>query len=241
MAEFVGGQTAVCTPVLFVMILAVLVIGCRQWRATPTHLRMILLSAGLPLLFFAGCALRKKPEANWPVFCYFPGTLLVGAYLAGNWAGRRRFWAKLAVQVALVGTLLISVPELVWRIDSSLRTPQWDEMFGWRELARRVDKLAQVRPVLGQDYRYAAELEFYLPGQPPVWQVEDWRALRRTQYDYFPGPRPNPDRYASYVLVRRWMPDLPSSGSYNQYSVYSFPWTVNGHHVRTSWIGISHK
>lgn len=198
--DYIGGQLGVCTPVLFILCLAVLFIFARR-KNNPAYIQILLFSSALPLLFFAYSSTRHHVEANWPVFAYFPAVILVAVYLAENWGPRRVAWAELAIIVAFIGTLIIHAPELVWKITPKLGTPQWDHLFEWRQLAvNEVAPQMLESPVFAADYEYAAELSFYLPDQPDIWPLSD--PARPTAFDFFPDV-PGPQSFQRIVLVRR--------------------------------------
>jgi 4-amino-4-deoxy-L-arabinose transferase-like glycosyltransferase len=198
--DYAGGQIAICTPVLLGVCVGALVIYWLR-KNQPMHIRILLLSATAPLLFFGWSATHRRVEANWPMFAYFPAIILFAIYLAENWGKRRVFWAELAIIVAVVATVVIQFPELAWRVSPKIGSPQWDNLFGWRDLA--VKEIAPLRldsPVFTADYEYAAELSFYLPNQPEVRPLAD--PTRPTAFDFF-GDAASPQSFARVVLVRK--------------------------------------
>jgi 4-amino-4-deoxy-L-arabinose transferase-like glycosyltransferase len=198
--DYIGGQFAVCTPVLFILCIAVLFIYARR-KNNPLRIQILLFSAVVPLLFFLYSSTRHHVEGNWPVFAYFPAVILVAVFLSENWTPRWVGLAELAIIVAFIATLVIHSPELVWRIAPKIGTPQWDHLFAWHELAvNEVQPQIFDSPVFTGDYEYAAELSFYLPGQTPVWPLPD--PTRPTAFDFFPNV-PNPQTFDRLVLVRR--------------------------------------
>jgi 4-amino-4-deoxy-L-arabinose transferase-like glycosyltransferase len=196
---YIGGQFAVSTPIVFFLLMFVLWIYARR-RHNPMHVRILLLSTAVPLLFFALSALHHRPEANWPMFAYLPGTLLIAHYLGEHWTRRREAWARLAVIVALFGTIFIHSPELGWALFPRMHMPPWEQQFGWRELAQKVDSLRDQAPVYSVDYSYASELSFYLAGRPDVWPLPG--SDRPTAFDDIPG-YPPVSRFDRVILVRK--------------------------------------
>jgi hypothetical protein len=152
-------------------------------------------------VFFGISAVRRHVEGNWPMFAYVPGVLLVSKYLGEKWEQPRVFWAELAVMVALVMTVVMHAPSLVWRVAPSVGTPQWDHLYGWSELAKNgVEPVREDSPIFAADYEYASELTFYLADRPEVWPLAD--PTRKTAFDFFPG-KTDPQSYSRVVLVRR--------------------------------------
>jgi 4-amino-4-deoxy-L-arabinose transferase-like glycosyltransferase len=200
LVNYIGGQIAICTPVLLGVCLAALVIYWRR-KSNPMHIRILLYAATVPLVFFGLSAIRRRVEANWPMFTYFPAIILFAIYLSENWGRRRVAWAELAVIVALVVTIVIHFPEAAWKISPRAGSPQWDNLFGWRDLAvRDVEPLRFDSPVFTADYEYASELSFYLPNQPEVRPLPD--QARPTEFDFFGDQSPSAS-FPRVVLVRR--------------------------------------
>ena len=67
-----------------------------------------------------------------------------------------------------------------------------NDFYGWREMAHAVDRARFGAPIVAGRHQDAAELAFYLPGQPDVWvfSLRDTAGHldnRATAFDYFPG------------------------------------------------------
>jgi len=201
--EYIGGQLAVATPVLFAMGVAAIIAAINR-KPINTITRILLFSTLVPLIYFAYAAIgRKRIEGNWPVFAYVPMTLLIVGYVSQTCLRDRIRWFKLAVIVALAGTILINVPEVAWMIYPKMHASKWDEPFGWRELATHVNLKAQANgfaDIFTSDYEYAAELSFYLPGQPTIFPLEG--SDRPTEYDYM-SPHPTAAQSPRIVYVRK--------------------------------------
>jgi 4-amino-4-deoxy-L-arabinose transferase-like glycosyltransferase len=198
--DYAGGQIAICTPVLLGVCVAALAIYWPR-KNNPMAVRILLFSATVPLLFFGWSATHRRVEANWPMFAYFPAVILFANYLAEDWGRRRVFWAEVAIKIAVVATIAIQFPEFFWKLSPKIGSPQWDNLFGWRDLAaREVEPLRLDSPVFTADYEYASELSFYLPNQPDVRPLAD--ATRATAFDFF-RDSPAPKSFARVVLVRR--------------------------------------
>ena len=198
--DYVGGQLAVCTPVLLCVCIAALVVYWRC-RDNPMPVRILLYSATTPLIFFALSATRRRVEGNWPAFAYFPAIMLFARYLGESWSRPRVFWAELAVAVAACITVVLHAPDLVWKVSPRLGSPQWDHLYGWRQLAHRdVEPLRLGCPIFAADYEYASELAYYLPPGSDVRPFTD--PARPTAFDFF-GDQTPPTAFDRVVLVRR--------------------------------------
>ncbi len=119
LAAYVGGQAMVWTPILFAVTLVALFGGWRNYRRIAQVDRMLLWCATVPLILFAAASWRKLGEVNWPMFTWFPASLLIGRYLMNDVTGARRRWVwegcKLALVFAIVLHLLLvpGVPRLL--------------------------------------------------------------------------------------------------------------------------------
>ena len=65
--QFIASQFVVLMPILFCMGLLAVGHDLRQWKSQSLPWRMILISAVLPLAFFAISARRHRAELNWPI------------------------------------------------------------------------------------------------------------------------------------------------------------------------------
>jgi 4-amino-4-deoxy-L-arabinose transferase-like glycosyltransferase len=241
LAEYLGAQFAIATPVMFGLFVWVMGVYWTRRRLAP-HLKIILVAGTLPLVFFALTSFHKRGNANWPIFAYFPLTLLVAEYLSENWAGRRAHVATFGVKVALGSMILIHLPDLFMPI--GVGNPQWFRIFGWRELAQKVDPMRQGSPVFTTDYEYASELSFYLPDHPLIWPV---RAERPTVFDQLPGYQP-PGAFDRIVLVRLEhktdQADLAANlfkDNFNHVQTIEWDFKKYGHLIRTSLISVYTK
>jgi 4-amino-4-deoxy-L-arabinose transferase-like glycosyltransferase len=168
---FLGGQTGVLSPVIFVgMILIMFWPGLTkpQERIEVTYL----LALFAPLfLFYLLISFQQTSQANWAAAAYVGGLIL----LAFKWSrlAVRLAWARWAgiigLTVALVETA--SLHETAWLHLPAGKDPL-DRARGSRDLAAKIDSLttrtgAQV--IIANKYMTAALLSFYLGGQPETF------------------------------------------------------------------------
>ncbi|MBX7245213.1 MAG: glycosyltransferase family 39 protein [Candidatus Sumerlaeaceae bacterium] len=196
-AAYVGSQAGIYTPVLFAIGMLVLWRGWRQYRAVPMPWKILLWNATVPFAFFGLTSFRTMAQGNWPGFAYFPLTVLIACWVAANPFPRRRRWAWAGAAVALVINLWFHFPELGWACGIKIRN-KTDQMFGWRECGRILDKLGKDRLVVANRLYYAGEATFYMKGQPDVWALN--YDSRSNAYDYFEG-KPDLTRHDSVLLV----------------------------------------
>jgi len=207
--EYMAGQFVVYTPILFVAGLAATWGWWRGWwrgsRGLGTAERMVLMCATVPLVFFAVSSFRHKTEANWPVFAYFPMTIILAKWAAegaGEMGISRADWVTKGVALGLAGAVVLHVPEMIRLVPVRWmeKIPsRWEEAFGWKDFGKEMDALNAAGELYCTSYEYASEASFYMRGNPQVWLIA---TDRPTAYDYFPG-RPLPASLGRVVCVTR--------------------------------------
>jgi 4-amino-4-deoxy-L-arabinose transferase-like glycosyltransferase len=139
----------------------------RGIKRPPDPARLALaLSFWVPFLFFWAASAKGSAEANWPAPAYMSLVILGVAGLREStkgWAWK----ASVAFGLALVGLVYAQAirPFLHLKGDPTANAR------GWRELAYCVQELRKGYPNLilaAPRYQEAAELSFYLPGNPLV-------------------------------------------------------------------------
>jgi 4-amino-4-deoxy-L-arabinose transferase-like glycosyltransferase len=179
--QFLGSQLGLVTPILFILILLVWWDGLRKrWLDQMSPQEWILWCCSFPLfLFFLCLSILTKVAGNWPAPAYFGAALLLVASLQR----RQRLnstWVRWGLIVAFSMTVLVHwqaaspflpISQSRAGLDSASRVD------GWRNLARQVDTLRMELPgksfVGTKTYQMAAELGFYLPGQPRTLIIQD--------------------------------------------------------------------
>ncbi len=177
---YLGGLLLTWTPVLFVVTVAAMVVSLRQFRSQRNTVRLVLITAVLPLALFAYSSFHKKVEANWPAMAFAPAVVILAIWAQQNFA-KRKGLLSLGWKIALVFTVIAHIPELA--LMAHIRIVPANDVFGWQQLAQWVDDSNDGAPVFCSNYQNAAELSFYLKGQPEVWSVNTDR--RSNAYDYF--------------------------------------------------------
>ncbi len=197
--EMIGGQVGLASPILFVLMAAVVWVALRDgWRtrsvAAPTdeqarRFALAVISV-VPLAFFAVSAWRRPVEANWPAMLY-PSAMLLLATSGAFWACGR-WWkgglAFAAVLLAIVGVqahtpiLPLAPPK-----DPIARAHGWEALAASVHRARNDAYLTGTvdRWVAANRYQDASELAFHLPDQPVLFSLN--LASRTNQYDLWPN------------------------------------------------------
>jgi len=204
--RFVGLQSLMVSPLLWLAVMAAPFLAARRWRE-PSFRVAALFSLPLVLIMTAVSPFHWV-KGNWGAPAY-PAALLAGAALALEawdraWV-RRLTWTTGGV--AAFASLYIHLVPLL----PALPFPARDEMFsGWAQLADRVEAERQaVRQagggdplVIGCTYKPAAELSFLLPDRPAT-QSAGVFGRNGLQFDEWLDPARVRGRTAILVVDRR--------------------------------------
>ena len=163
--DFIGGQIAILTIFPFFF----MVYG--WWKAFKDKDKrdLYLTMATLPVvLFFTLMSLKTRVYANWSAFPYMAGLILALRYMSPK-------WVKISFVTGFLLTLILHLP-LPAQIDMKRRA------VGWEELGRAVSAIYDPKRdiVIAPTYQLAAELAFYVKGQPYTYSVN----LGRRMNDY---------------------------------------------------------
>jgi 4-amino-4-deoxy-L-arabinose transferase-like glycosyltransferase len=181
-ADFVGSQAGVLTPLLFIGYAGALVSAARRVRNQESPAALLFWMSVPVLVFFTILTAKSKVQANWAVCGWLtPPALYASWYCTAqtNAAMYKRYF-QLAIVACVLLSMMLCLPEV--RTSLGLRVPvswesQVNKTYGGLELARAVQaevgsmKGATGRaPVIGAaTYDATARLAFYLPGQPHTY------------------------------------------------------------------------
>lgn len=181
--NLVGGQLALATPILFVLLIGAIVGAFRAPRhATRFALGMV---AAACLAFFVYSATRRNVEANWPAIAWLPAIILLGAARDGvrtAWE-RRALWLSGALSAVLLIHVVVPILPLPARRDQVSLAHGWDGLAATVDSARRILTPSDSGALFLAANRYqdAALLAWHSPLD------RDFTALnlggRRNQYD----------------------------------------------------------
>jgi dolichol-phosphate mannosyltransferase len=183
--EYLGGQAAVVSPLLFVL-LAIAVFGTLRGRSDPRQY-FLAVSALTTFGWFAIAALRHPMEPNWVLMAYPPAAILLAAGPASR-VSRRWLNASLALGGGIVVLLYLHTAVRILPLsplDDPIRRGH-----GWQEVAGRVDAVRRdVGPpatwIAANRFQDASQLAFHLDGHPFVFSLNIQG--RANQYDLWPG------------------------------------------------------
>lgn len=183
--DFFGGQAALVSPLLFIML------GVAVYRTLRDHLdprrHLLAVSALVPFAWFAVAALRHPMEVNWVMMAYPPAAILL-AVRAESLRARRWLTAALGLGGGMV--LLLYLHTAVPVLPLSPLADPIRRGHGWVEVARRVDAARNAAGqrkewIAGNRFQDASQLAFYLAGHPVVFSLNI--RSRANQYDLWPG------------------------------------------------------
>jgi 4-amino-4-deoxy-L-arabinose transferase-like glycosyltransferase len=183
--RFVGLQTAMVSPLLWLSCLAAATVAALRWREPSWRVAALF---SVPLI---AVMILVSPfhwvKGNWGAPAY-PAALLAGAALALERWDRLRGWTWATGIVAGAASLYMHLVPLVPALPFPARD---DTTTGWGQLAARVQAERQAMGgdplVVGCTYKPAAELEFNLPGRPAT-QSGGIFGANGLQYDVWLDP-----------------------------------------------------
>ena len=202
--ELLGGQAALLTPILFVLVMGAIITALRARRDTRFALAAV---AAFCLAFFVYSAIGKGVSANWPAIAWLPGIVLLGTVREGE----RTAWERRGVWLAGALTLPLLIHVVVPYLPLPPGRDQVNKAHGWNALALTVDSARRAIesdqglapgsvPVAANRYQDASMLAFHLPGRPTIPALN--LGGRPNQYELWPNftGTPQPGMTLLFVL-----------------------------------------
>jgi len=198
--DFLGGQLAVVTPILAVLMIYLLI---RRRREDPFSFWLT-----IPILagFFVK-SLQGRVNANWPLIAWLAAIPPMAAFLVHRYHAltvNQKRWVSAGLIIPVVATLFLYLlaalsfpwPQGTLTLHLPFRTlnVSWphnpaDKLIGWRQLGNEVSQLTKEMDgplfILSDSYMTASELAFYVEGRPTTYCANLGR--RMNQYDIWPG------------------------------------------------------
>ncbi|MDI6727164.1 MAG: glycosyltransferase family 39 protein, partial [Smithellaceae bacterium] len=148
--EYLGGQAAVVTPLLF---FSFLYYSLKAFRTitredfTP-YLYLILFSWPMLLVFGASSMLGKVAEANWPGPAYIAGFLLIWAFYHQYLRKIRaeRYFISCALGLALLVSSLVHLHILSPFLPLAPKIDPIHQFYGWSGLGKEIDRGVAEKP-----------------------------------------------------------------------------------------------
>lgn len=223
MFDYIGGQMAVITPGLFVLLLlAVWILARQSWHSGKLTETLLVLWFLVPALIFLAVSPVTKIQANW-LAAAWPAAFLVLARLVDistHWPRLRR---SFFCSAALGGTMVA----LVWwyalaPFGTCFSGDPLANLTGQRAFANEIAELARLnasRQIVSDDYATASMLRFYVPAGLQVSHM--------TEIPRYTGFKLEPITLPAIVVERQ--PRVPRAiGA--AFSINSPPITVRRQH-----------
>ncbi len=177
-AELIGGQIGLVTPLVFVLFAAGVVLAARQAWRTRDAVWTLLAALTIPaVLVFTQHAFGDRVQGNWPAIIYPAAAIAAAGLQAQAW--RRLHGPALALGFAI--TLIVYLQASLAPLPSPVRLdPIALRLSGWDTLAAQVAGARQqtgAEFVAADQYGVAAELALDLPAGIPVVAIEPRWAL----------------------------------------------------------------
>jgi 4-amino-4-deoxy-L-arabinose transferase-like glycosyltransferase len=172
LAELVGGQAGLATPVIFGLCMIGLVVALRRgWRGDVRWSLLASLSAP-PILVFLQHALGDRVQGNWPAIIY------PALALAAGGAALPRRWISAGLAIGFGVTLLAYVQATLQLLPLPPRLdPVSLRLAGWSAVASQIaDARGRASFVAVEGYAPASELAWWNAGPAPVLGADArWR------------------------------------------------------------------
>ena len=172
--EFLGGQAALVSPVLFVLLIMALILAWK--RKAPLPIRFCALSCGFILVSALIWSLFQKVQANWILYAYPTGLVLL------CWFAQERLqkWLAAGLVVSIVLTLIV--------IQAPYRWSPFRQCLGWNHLTRALqstDYNPETDFLCAHTYQMASLLSFYGPAQKRAYFL-NVEGRRYNQFSFWP-------------------------------------------------------
>jgi 4-amino-4-deoxy-L-arabinose transferase-like glycosyltransferase len=213
LGELFGGQLALATPLIGVLMVAGMAVATRQaWRRDGAWALLAAFSL-LPAVVLLQHALGDRVQANWPAIGY-PAAAIAAAGLGARWMP----WRAPAVALGVAVTALVVLQGLCGLLALPARLdPTLARLGGWPALADEVAQAAtraHAGYVAVSNYGDAAEMARLLPPALPVLAVDERWALfdlpdATPSIDGRPGLLLRPGRYDDPPAASDWAEIAP--------------------------------
>jgi 4-amino-4-deoxy-L-arabinose transferase-like glycosyltransferase len=246
LGEYIGAQMGVISPLTWILLAFLSFFLLFHFRSLDRRSLYLLCFSFLPLSVVLVLSLRQRIEPNWPAAFYPAGMVLLaawccGAVSAGPGMDSWRPYFKKGVIVGVVMALLAyALPFWAGSAPGPWAERLVARLQGWRQLGVEAGRAFGEAPrpentfVLAFNRQTAAELAFYMPGHPRVynWRFSD--GVPQNQYDVWDGPQIGWDALLVIQESDSWIPtamtgcfetlrrieDPSSKGAPRRYSFY---------------------
>lgn len=198
LAEYIGSQAGLVTPLAFGIICAGWIWVLRYWKKEERWIYTYLCATSLPMVAgFALLSLHNRVYGNWPCAAYLTGCVLAAAiwsqYRDGDKPPKRegtpKIWRWTVWSSAILTTIVfVHVVFPILPIPVKMDRTVY-EIRDWESLGARVAEVQNTMPrpkdvfLFGSKYQTASELAFYVPNNPFTVSINRWH--RPNVYDYW--------------------------------------------------------
>ena len=173
MAELLGGQIGLATPLVFVFCAGGIAEATRQAWYTRDPAWTLLAAVTIPAVaLFVQHALGDRVQGNWPAIIYPAAALAAAALSAPIW--QRLFWPAIALGLGMTLIVYLQAGTALLPLRAKL-DPMARELAGWDALAERLDAMRRASGadfVATEQYGVAAELARALPGDTTMIGID---------------------------------------------------------------------
>ena len=207
--DFFGGQAALASPILFIM-MAIAVGAALRRGATAVRFTLAMVAL-VSFTFFIYSAVRQRVEPNWPAPAYIPAIVLLATM---SLSGRGFTWLKAGVGLAALMSVIIYAQALAPILPIKPSKDPIARAFGWTEVANAARDAANIADgapgsttwLGGDRYQEAAELAFHDPAHRMTFATN--LSGRMNQYDLWPRFPDLARRGDNLILVLDDVPDV---------------------------------
>jgi 4-amino-4-deoxy-L-arabinose transferase-like glycosyltransferase len=184
LAELVGGQVALATPLIFAFCVVGTVLACRAWLRQRDAAAGLLACVTVPAaLLFLWQATGSRVQGNWPAILYPSACIAAAAFLGPGWLR----WKQAGVALGLALTLAALIQAGFSPIPLPRRSdPTLARLGGWPGFAAGIEQARKAKGaqfVAAEEYGLASELALHLPRGVRVVALGD-------RWDLFDLPSP---------------------------------------------------
>lgn len=213
LAEFLGSQLLLLSPIIFILLIAAL----WQWMRQRERLSPALFFCGFvtfsSLTFVSLLACFQKIQGNWITLAYPTGLVILG-WNAFQEHPSRAWWAKVGLSLSVILVSLIFIfPSLYMVPKLSSYTPSYrfnpfKHNMGWVRLQQALESQGyqpKKHFLLSDKYQTASILSFYGEGQQRAYFL-NLQSVRKNQFSYWPSLQEEREGQIGYFV---WIENLP--------------------------------
>lgn len=177
--EYIGSQAAVLSPLLFLALIWATVRGVIVWlKERDWRYLFLVIASAFVFLFFGYSSLRAKVEGNWPMSAYFAAIISLASLYSQSTYQRKKVFAAVVAGTALSFTIFAHIQGVTPVI--FIKKDPTDQLHGWSQFGKEVgDTLRELKIeegqktlfILANSHQLTAELAFYTPSQPRVYEL----------------------------------------------------------------------